>query len=67
MNNIETTVQQSQEAASITEQTSASAQEVRSAAEEQAASIEQVKQLSFQLRQQSTELHKVIQQFDRLN
>ncbi len=67
MHNIETTAQQSQEVAAITEQTSASAQEVRSAAEEQAFSIEQVEQLSVQLKQQSAELHKVIQQFDRSN
>jgi methyl-accepting chemotaxis protein len=67
MHNIETTAQQSQEVAAITEQTSASAQEVRSAAEEQAFSIEQVEQLSVQLKQQSAELHKVIQQFDRTN
>ena len=67
MHNIETTAQQSQEVAAITEQTSASAQEVRSAAEEQAFSIEQVEELSVQLKQQSAELHKVIQQFDRSN
>ncbi len=65
MHNIEMTARQSQEVAAITEQTSASAQEVRSAAEEQAVSIDQVEQLSLQLKQQSTELHKVIQQFDR--
>ena len=65
MHNIETTARQSQEVAAITEETSASAQEVRSAAEEQAYSIEQVEQLSVQLKQQSAELHKVIQQFDR--
>ena len=67
MHNIETTARQSQEVAAITEQTSASAQEVQSAAEEQAFSIEQVEQLSVQLKQQSAELHKVIQQFDRTN
>ena len=67
MHNIETTARQSQEVAAIAEETSASAQEVRSAAEEQAFSIEQVEQLSVQLKQQSTELHKVIQQFDRSN
>lgn len=67
MQNIETTSRQSQEVAAITEQTSASAQEVQSAAEEQAYSIEQVKQLSVQLKGQSAELHKVIQQFDRSN
>jgi methyl-accepting chemotaxis protein len=67
MHNIETTAQQSQEVAAITEETSASAQEVRSAAEEQAFSIEQVEELSVQLKQQSAELHKVIQQFDRSN
>ena len=67
MRNIETTAQQYQEVAAITEETSASAQEVRSSAEEQAFSIEQVKQLSIQVKQQSVELHKVIQQFDRLN
>ena len=67
MQNIETTSRQSQEVAAITEQTSASAQEVQSAAEEQAFSIEQVKQLSIQLKRQSAELHKMIQQFDRSN
>lgn len=65
MHNIEMTARQSQEVAAITEQTSASAQEVRSAAEEQAVSIDQVEQLSLQLKHQSTELHKVIQKFDR--
>lgn len=65
MYNIENTAKQSQEVAAIAEQTSASAQEVRSSAEEQAFSIEQVEELSAQLKQQSVELHKVIQKFDR--
>ena len=67
MHNIEMTARQSQEVAAIAEQTSASALEVSSAAEEQALSIEQVEKLSQELKLQSVELHKVIQQFDRSN
>ena len=65
MHNIEMTARQSHEVAAIAEQTSASTQEVSSATEEQAYSIEQIEQLSQNLQQQSDELHKVIQQFDR--
>lgn len=65
MHNIEKTARQSQEVAAIAEQTSASAQEVRSATEEQAFAIEKVENLSLDLKRQSEDLYKVIQQFDR--
>lgn len=64
MNNIEKTSRQSQEVAAIAQQTSASAQEVRAATEDQAFSIEQVEKLAKNLKSQSDELYKVIQQFD---
>ena len=63
--NIEHTARQSQEVAAIAEQTSAGAEEVRSSTDEQARSIEQIEQLSFGLKDQSSELYKVINQFDR--
>lgn len=65
MQNIETTARQSQEVAAIAEQTSAGSEEVRGSTEEQAFAIEQVENLSRELKQQSEQLHKVIQQFDR--
>ncbi|PKC51308.1 hypothetical protein RhiirA1_484035 [Rhizophagus irregularis] len=65
MSNIETTAHQSQEVAAIAEQTSAGAEEVRSATEEQAYAIEQIEKLSKDLKLQSEQLYKVIQQFDR--
>lgn len=65
MRNIEMTARQSQEVAAIAEQTSAGAQEVSNAAIEQAQSIDQVQQLAVSLKQQSEELHTLIQQFDR--
>ena len=65
MYNIETTARQSQEVAAIAEETSAGAQEVQSATEEQAYSIEQVEKLAAGLKEQSEELYKVIQRFDR--
>ncbi|RHW40011.1 methyl-accepting chemotaxis protein [Lysinibacillus yapensis] len=67
MQNIETTAHQSQEVAAIAEQTSAGAQEVRGSTEEQAYAIEQVEKLSKDLKQQSEQLYKLIQQFDRSN
>ena len=63
--NIERTARQSQEVAAIAEQTSAGAEEVRSSTDEQARSIEKIEQLSFGLKDQSSELYKVINQFDR--
>jgi len=65
MHNIETTARQSQEVAAIAQETSAGAQEVSSATEEQAYAIEQVEHLAESLKQQSAELYKMIQQFDR--
>jgi len=65
MHNIETTARQSREVAAIAQETSAGAQEVRSAAEEQAYAIERVEKLAEGLKEQSDELHKMIQQFDR--
>lgn len=67
MQNIETTARQSQEVAAIAQQTSAGADNVRGSAEEQAYSIEQVESLCRELKQQSEQLHNVIQQFDRTN
>ena len=67
MVNIETTARQSQEVAAIAEQTSAGAQEVRGSTEEQAYAIEQVENLSKDLKRQSEQLYKMIQQFDRTN
>ncbi|HWK22020.1 MAG TPA: HAMP domain-containing methyl-accepting chemotaxis protein [Ureibacillus sp.] len=67
MVNIETTARQSQEVAAIAEQTSAGAQEVRGSTEEQAYAIEQVESLSKDLKRQSEQLYKMIQQFDRSN
>lgn len=65
LKNIEMTAQQSQEVAAIAEETSAGALEVRSATEEQSKSIEHIDQLSAELKEQSQQLHKMIQQFDR--
>ncbi|QCR31419.1 methyl-accepting chemotaxis protein [Lysinibacillus sp. SGAir0095] len=67
MVNIETTARQSQEVAAIAQQTSAGAQEVRGSTEEQAYAIEQVENLSKDLKRQSEQLYKMIQQFDRTN
>lgn len=67
MYNIETTARQSQEVAAIAQQTSAGAQEVRGSTEEQAYAIEQVENLSKDLKRQSEQLYKMIQQFDRSN
>ncbi|PYF07532.1 methyl-accepting chemotaxis protein [Ureibacillus chungkukjangi] len=67
MVNIETTARQSQEVAAIAQQTSAGAQEVRGSTEEQAYAIEQVENLSKDLKRQSEQLYKMIQQFDRNN
>lgn len=67
MQNIRHTAHQSQEVAAIAEQTSASAQEVNSASTEQAYAIEQVEGLAGELKNQSSELYKVIQKFDRVN
>lgn len=65
MHNIEHTSRQSQEVAAIAEQTSASAQEVSAASNEQSFAIKQVEALANDLQQQSAELYKMIQQFDR--
>ncbi|MEK4128614.1 HAMP domain-containing methyl-accepting chemotaxis protein [Solibacillus sp. FSL W8-0474] len=65
MKNIEHTSHQSQEVAAIAEQTSASAQEVSAASSEQAHAIKQVEALASDLKQQSAELYRMIQQFDR--
>lgn len=65
MKNIQHTSRQSQEVAAISQQTSASAQEVSAASSEQAFAIKQVEALSNNLKLQSAELYKVIQQFDR--
>lgn len=65
MKNIEHTSHQSQEVAAIAEQTSASAQEVTAASLEQAEAIKQVEALASNLKQQSAELYRMIQQFDR--
>ncbi|MBD8032611.1 MULTISPECIES: methyl-accepting chemotaxis protein [Solibacillus] len=65
MKNIEHTSQQSQEVAAIAEQTSASAQEVSAASSEQAQAIKKVEALASDLNQQSAELYRMIQQFDR--
>lgn len=65
MKNIQQTSRQSQEVAAISQQTSASAQEVSAASSEQAFAIKQVEALSNNLKLQSAELYKVIQQFDR--
>lgn len=51
--------------AAIAEQTSASAQEVTSASLEQAEAIKQVEELASNLKQQSAELYRMIQQFNR--
>lgn len=67
MVNIETTARQSQEVAAIAEQASAGAEEVRGSTEEQAYAIEQVENLSKDLKRQSEQLYKMIQQFDRTN
>lgn len=65
LENIEKNAQQSQEVAAIAEETSAAAEEVRASTEEQARSIEQVDTLAIDLKKQSEDLYKVIQQFDR--
>lgn len=65
MKNIEHTSHQSQEVAAIAEQTSASAQEVSAASLEQAHAIKKVEALASDLKQQSAELYRMIQQFDR--
>ncbi len=65
MKNIEHTSRQSQEVAAIAEQTSASAQEVSAASSQQSYAIKQVEALSRDLKLQSAELYKMIQQFDR--
>ena len=65
MKNIEHTSRQSQEVAAIAEETSASAQEVNAASSEQAYTIKKVEALASDLKQQSAELYKMIQQFDR--
>ena len=65
MINIERTSHQSQEVAAIAEQTSASALEVTAASSEQAYAIKQVEALTSNLKQQSAELYRMIQQFDR--
>lgn len=64
LKNIELTAHQSQEVAAIAEETSAGALEVRNASEDQARSIEQIDQLSEELKNQSKQLYKMIQQFD---
>lgn len=65
MKNIEHTSRQSQEVAAIAEQTSASAQEVTAASAQQGYAIKQVELLANDLKQQSAQLYKMIQQFDR--
>lgn len=65
MHNIEHTSRQSQEVAAIAEQTSASAQEVSAASNEQSFAIKKVEAIANDLQQQSAELFKMIQQFDR--
>ncbi len=67
MENIETTARQSQEVAAIAEETSAGATEVKGSTDEQAVSLEQVEKLSQELKQQSEQLYRFIQQFDRSN
>ena len=64
MKNIEHTSHQSQEVAAIAEKP-ASAQEVTAASMEQAEAIKQVEELASNLKQQSAELYRMIQQFDR--
>ncbi|MDW0114085.1 MULTISPECIES: methyl-accepting chemotaxis protein [Sporosarcina] len=63
--NIETTARQSQEVAAIAEETSAGAEEVRAATDEQVKSIEKTDDMAIQLKRQSEDLYKVINQFDR--
>lgn len=65
LQNIETTARQSQEVAAIAEETSAGAQEVGAATEDQVRSIEQTNVLAVDLKKQSEELYKVINQFER--
>ncbi|MHA6258987.1 methyl-accepting chemotaxis protein [Sporosarcina sp. CAU 1771] len=65
LQNIETTASQSQEVAAIAEETSAGAQEVGVATEEQVRSIEQANSLALDLKKQSEDLYKVINQFER--
>ncbi|WP_313893355.1 HAMP domain-containing methyl-accepting chemotaxis protein [Psychrobacillus sp.] len=65
LTNIENTARQSQEVAAIAEETSAGAEEVRSATDEQARSIGEIDRLSVDLKHQSEDLYKVINQFDR--
>lgn len=67
MENIETTARQSQEVAAIAEETSAGAVEVKHSTDEQAESLEKVEKLTKDLQQQSEQLYKMIQQFDRSN
>lgn len=65
LENIESTAIQSQEVAAIAEETSASALQVSVATEEQVGAIEQANEMAKQLKSQSEELYKVINQFSR--
>lgn len=67
LKSIETTAHQSQSVAAIAEETSAGAQEVRAVTQEQLYAIERADEMAVELKQQSEELFKVIQQFDRTN
>lgn len=67
MKNIETTARQSQEVAAIAEETSASAIEVKNSTKSQAYALEEIEKLTNDLKVQSEQLYKTIQQFDRLN
>jgi len=65
LKNIEITAQQSQGVAAIAEETSAGAEEVSAATEEQVNAIERADAMTVELKLQSEELYKVIQQFDQ--
>lgn len=67
LKSIETTASQSHSVAAIAEETSAGAQEVRAVTQEQLYAIERADEMAIELKQQSEELYKVIQQFDRTN
>ena len=63
----EATAHQSQSVAAIAEETSAGAQEVSAVTQEQLHAIERADEMAVELKLQSEELYKVIQQFDRTN
>lgn len=63
LKNIETTAIQSQEVAAIAEETSAGATQVSATTEQQVGAIEQANEMAQQLKSQSEELYKVINQF----